>query len=129
MRPLGFAWLQCRESGDRNTVRKLLEERRQFDLFREELQVLALQWSAQALDQSLFKLEPCRDALQKRVKGELRATFRVALAPHEIVFEMPEPSAPSPVFVSFLIQILPSLIPGKHPEISCRAPSSASHNR
>ncbi|HKW28115.1 MAG TPA: hypothetical protein VJT54_02175 [Verrucomicrobiae bacterium] len=40
-------------------------ERRQFDLFREELQVLSRKWSAEALDQSLEKLKPRQEALQE----------------------------------------------------------------
>jgi len=55
--------------------RKLAEERRQFDLFREELQVLSRQWSARALDHSLARLEPTQQALQIEITGALRAQF------------------------------------------------------
>jgi GTP-binding protein EngB required for normal cell division len=55
--------------------RKLDEERCQFDLFREELQVLSRQWSAQALGQSLLKLKPRQEALQEQITNELRARF------------------------------------------------------
>ena len=52
---------------------KLAEERRQFDLFREELQVLSRKWSAEALEQSLLKLKPQQDALQEKISTELQA--------------------------------------------------------
>jgi GTP-binding protein EngB required for normal cell division len=147
---------------------KLAEERRQSDLFREELQVLSRQWSAQALDQSLLKLKPRQEALQEQIRTELRALFPqwpsrlppflrtwrewlqnfltrelteisqtekamfleplqraeqhlmrtlqalqhrlaghvqaalgIALAPHDIVFEAPEPSAP-PIDIGYV---------------------------
>jgi len=51
---------------------KLADERRQFDLFREELQVLSRKWSAQALDQSLLKLKPRQEALQEQITTGLR---------------------------------------------------------
>jgi GTP-binding protein EngB required for normal cell division len=54
---------------------KLADERRQFDLFREELQVLSRQWSAQALDQSLLKLKPRQEALQEQITTDLQAQF------------------------------------------------------
>lgn len=54
---------------------KLAEERRQFDLFREELQVLARQWSGKALDQSLARLKPTQEALQIKIANELRTQF------------------------------------------------------
>lgn len=54
---------------------KLAEERRQFDLFREELQVLSRQWSAQALNQSLLKLKPRQEALQEQITTELQKQF------------------------------------------------------
>ncbi|HTX21653.1 MAG TPA: dynamin family protein [Candidatus Aquilonibacter sp.] len=54
---------------------KLADERRQFDLFREELQVLSSKWSAEALDQSLEKLEPRQRALQRQVAAELSNLF------------------------------------------------------
>ena len=54
---------------------KLTEERRQFDLFRDELQVLSRQWSARALDQSLLKLKPRQEALHEQITTELRTQF------------------------------------------------------
>jgi GTP-binding protein EngB required for normal cell division len=54
---------------------KLADERRQFDLFREELQVLSCQWSAQALNQSLLKLKPRQEALQEQITTELQMQF------------------------------------------------------
>ena len=63
------------ESARQALREKLADERRQFDLFREELQVLAHQWSARALDQSLLKLKPRQEALQGQITNELRAQF------------------------------------------------------
>ena len=54
---------------------KLADERRQFDLFREELQVLSRQWSAQALNQSLLRLKPRQEALQEQITTGLQAEF------------------------------------------------------
>ncbi|MGA3266198.1 MAG: dynamin family protein [Verrucomicrobiota bacterium] len=54
---------------------KLADERRQFELFREELQVLSRQWSAQALEQSLLKLKPRQEALQEQITTGLQAQF------------------------------------------------------
>jgi GTP-binding protein EngB required for normal cell division len=53
----------------------LAEERRQLDLLRAEFQVLAREWSAQALDWSLAQLLPVQEAMQARVTEELRAQF------------------------------------------------------
>jgi GTP-binding protein EngB required for normal cell division len=50
----------------------LAEERRQFDLLRAELNVLAREWSANALDWSLAQLGPTQQELQARVTAELR---------------------------------------------------------
>ena len=55
------------ESARQSLRDKLAEERRQFDLFREELQVLSRKWSAEALNQSLLKLKPCQEALQEQI--------------------------------------------------------------
>jgi len=52
---------------------KLADERRQFDLFREELQVLSRKWSAEALNQSLLKLKPRQEALQEQITTGLQA--------------------------------------------------------
>jgi len=54
---------------------KLADERRGSDMFREELQVLSRQWSAQALNQSLLKLKPRQDALQEQITTGLVAQF------------------------------------------------------
>ncbi|MGH7989050.1 MAG: dynamin family protein [Limisphaerales bacterium] len=54
---------------------KLADERREFDLFREELQVLSRKWSAEALNQSLLKLKPRQEALQEQINTELQAQF------------------------------------------------------
>jgi len=54
---------------------KLADERRGSDMFREELQVLSRQWSAQALNQSLLKLKPRQDALQEQITTRLVAQF------------------------------------------------------
>jgi hypothetical protein len=51
------------------------EERRQFDLFRVELEVLTRQWSAKAFEQSLERLQPIRRALQDRITHDLEAQF------------------------------------------------------
>ena len=63
------------ESARQALREKLADERRQFDLFREELKVLAHQSSARALDQSLLKLKPLQEALQEQITNELRAQF------------------------------------------------------
>jgi GTP-binding protein EngB required for normal cell division len=55
------------ESSRASLRAKLADERRRFDLFREELQVLSRKWSAEALDQSLLKLKPQEKTLQGRV--------------------------------------------------------------
>ena len=54
---------------------KLAEERQQFDLFREELQLLSRKWSAEALDQSLLKLKPRQETLQEQITAGLQAQF------------------------------------------------------
>jgi hypothetical protein len=54
---------------------KLAEERQQFDLFREELQVLSRKWSAEALNQSLLKLKPRQEALQEQITTGLQTQF------------------------------------------------------
>jgi hypothetical protein len=56
------------ESSRANLREKLAAEGRQFDLFREELQLLSRQWSAQALNQSLLKLKPRQEALQQQIE-------------------------------------------------------------
>jgi len=60
----------------RTALRDLLAgERRQFDLFREELQVMSREWSSKALEQSLTRLKPRQIALQDQIKRELLAQF------------------------------------------------------
>lgn len=54
---------------------KLADERRQFDLLRSELNVLAREWSANALEEYLARLQPTRFDLQRKVTRELRAQF------------------------------------------------------
>ncbi len=54
---------------------KLGEERRQFDLLRTELGVLSREWSANALDWYLARLNPTQLALQDRITRELREQF------------------------------------------------------
>jgi GTP-binding protein EngB required for normal cell division len=56
--------------------RQLDEEHRQFELFRDELQIMTRQWSASALEQSLERLRPAQRALEAKVTGQLRAEFR-----------------------------------------------------
>jgi len=51
---------------------KLADERRQVDLLRAELNVLAREWSASALDWYLGQLQPTQAAMQARVTGALR---------------------------------------------------------
>ena len=61
------------ESARQSLRDKLADERRQFDLFREELQVLSRKWSAEALNQSLLKLKPQQEALQEQITTGLQA--------------------------------------------------------
>jgi hypothetical protein len=51
------------------------DERRQFDLLRAELNVLAHEWSAKALDFSLDQLRPTQTALQAKITADLREQF------------------------------------------------------
>ena len=64
------------ESARRALREKLAEERRQVDLLRAELNVLAREWSASALDWYLAQLEPIRGAMQGRVTAALLEEFR-----------------------------------------------------
>ena len=62
----------------------LAEERRQFDLLRAELNVLAREWSANALDWSLTQLNPTQLDLQARATMALReqlSRWRLRLPP------------------------------------------------
>jgi len=60
----------------RQALRERLDkERQQFDLLREELQLMAREWSAKALNQSLERLKPIQRTLQGKVTRELKAQF------------------------------------------------------
>lgn len=63
------------ESARQALRERLGEERRQFELLREELQIMAREWSAKALEQSLDRLQPTRRALQAKVTRELQTQF------------------------------------------------------
>jgi GTP-binding protein EngB required for normal cell division len=63
------------ESARQALRESLAEERRQFDLLRAELNVLAREWSANALDWSLAQLHPTQLNLQARITTELRGQF------------------------------------------------------
>ncbi|MGA3284074.1 MAG: dynamin family protein [Verrucomicrobiota bacterium] len=63
------------ESARQALREKLGEERRQFDLLRSELNVLSHQWSANALNWSLARLEPTHAALQSKITDDLREQF------------------------------------------------------
>jgi uncharacterized coiled-coil protein SlyX len=54
---------------------RLDEERRQFGLLQEEFLVLAREWSAKALDESLERLQPVQRSLQAKITSELQAQF------------------------------------------------------
>ena len=64
------------ESARRALREKLADERRQVDLLRAELSVLAREWSASALDWYLGQLQPTQGAMQRKVTGWLREEFR-----------------------------------------------------
>ncbi len=63
------------ESARQALRERLDEERRQFDLFRVELEVLTRQWSAKAFDQSLERLGTVQRALQEEITHGLHAQF------------------------------------------------------
>lgn len=63
------------ESARQALRESLADERRQFDLLRAELNVLAREWSANALDWSLAQLRPTQQELQARITAELRGQF------------------------------------------------------
>jgi GTP-binding protein EngB required for normal cell division len=54
---------------------RLVEERGQFDALREELHLLAHDVAGQALEQSVQRLEPIRQALEAKVTAELATQF------------------------------------------------------
>jgi len=63
------------ESARQVLQESLADERLQFDLLRAELNVLAREWSANALDWSLAQLLPTQQALQAKITTELREQF------------------------------------------------------
>jgi len=63
------------ESARQALRQALADERRQFDMLRSELNVLARQWSAQALDWSLAQLLPTQRELQARITTALYEQF------------------------------------------------------
>lgn len=63
------------ESARQSLRERLDDERRQFGLFRVELEVLTRQWSAKAFEQSLEWLQPIQRALQGRITHDLEAQF------------------------------------------------------
>jgi hypothetical protein len=63
------------ESARQALQEKLADERGQFDLLRSELNVLAREWSAKALDSSLDQLRPVQAALQAKITADLREQF------------------------------------------------------
>ncbi len=63
------------ESARQALRERLDDECQHFGLFREELQVMAREWSAKALDQSLERLRPTQRILQAKVTAELRAQW------------------------------------------------------
>ncbi len=63
------------ESARQALREKLADERGQFDLLRSELNVLAREWSAKALDFSLAQLRPVQAALQAKITADLREQF------------------------------------------------------
>lgn len=63
------------ESARQALHENLAEERRQFDLLRAELSVLAREWSANALDWYLAQLQPTQQALQGKITTGLREQF------------------------------------------------------
>jgi GTP-binding protein EngB required for normal cell division len=63
------------ESARQALQEELADERGQFDLLRSELNVLAHEWSAKALDFSLDQLCPAQAALQAKVTADLREQF------------------------------------------------------
>ncbi len=64
------------ESARQALREKLADERRQVDLLRAELNVLAREWSASALDWYLGQLQPRQVAMQASVTGALRDELR-----------------------------------------------------
>jgi GTP-binding protein EngB required for normal cell division len=63
------------ESARQALREKLADERRQFDSLREELLVLANEWSAQALEWSLARLQPAQRELQGKATVELQMQY------------------------------------------------------
>jgi len=63
------------ESARQALREQLSEERCQFELLRSELNTLAREWSANALDWSLTQLQPTQAALRAKITTELREQF------------------------------------------------------
>lgn len=63
------------ESARQALQEKVAEERRQFELLREELHVLAREWDARAFEWSLERLQPRRRALEQKAVQALEAEF------------------------------------------------------
>ena len=55
---------------------RLADERRQFELLREELRLRSRDWSADFFDWALNRLQPVQRTLQARMAGELRVEFQ-----------------------------------------------------
>ena len=68
------------ESARQALREKVAEERRQFELLREELHVLAREWDAKAFEWSLEHLSPRRRALEQKAVQTLEAAFAGRLA-------------------------------------------------
>ena len=70
---MGLAATTRAESAREALRERLGEERRQFGLFREELQVMARESAARALEHSLERLQPTQRRLQAKATAELGA--------------------------------------------------------
>jgi GTP-binding protein EngB required for normal cell division len=69
---VGLAAARQADSSRQTLNERLKEERRDFELLREELSGLSRQWSAAALETSLARLHPDQAALQERAAAELK---------------------------------------------------------
>jgi hypothetical protein len=77
---LSYLRVALASASQAETARQLLrerlsEERERFGLFREELMVLARQWAARALEESLARLRPTQRRLQEQLTRELEERF------------------------------------------------------
>jgi GTP-binding protein EngB required for normal cell division len=68
---VGLAAAEQEESARQALAECLRAERRESELLREELSVLARQWSAASLETSLSRLQPVQEALQARAAADL----------------------------------------------------------